>query len=152
MAQQFNPMPTATVRSRKTLAIVLSAVVIVGFVVALVVWAGTRAEQISTPVITTRVDHTAGGVPPHQTLIPADSPTIYALVMIHTRHQATVVARWYRDGQHLDEADTSQDIPAGYQDWFAFKIANKAPWPTGIYKVEFYLAGEKQTEQTFQVK
>jgi hypothetical protein len=149
--------PGAEAQPRKSgftraVRIISTTVFVIGLILVILVYIGNNGPTISTPVIATQFDRASGEVPATQATVPANSPIIYALVQVKTKDQATVLAKWYLNGEHLAQVDTTRDLPKKYEDWLAFQISNNNAWPAGTYRVEFYLSGEKQSEQTFHIQ
>src|SRR5688572_23978778 len=78
--------------------------------------------------------------------------TIYVSVETEgTAPQATVTARWlYGDNQVIEE--TSQQIVPADAVATEFHVQKPDGWPTGEYKVEILLNGEKVATEGFEVK
>jgi len=79
------------------------------------------------------------------------SDTIYASVETDgTAPDATLTARWtYQDGQTVNES--SQPVPAKDDARTEFHIAKPDGWPTGKYKVDILLNGNKADTKDFEV-
>ncbi|HEU5049110.1 MAG TPA: hypothetical protein VFU00_02235 [Gemmatimonadales bacterium] len=78
--------------------------------------------------------------------------TIYASVATAgISPNATLSARWtFQDGQVVSE-DTQTIAPNGPA-YTEFHISNPSGWPTGDYKVEFFLNGQSVGSKDFEIK
>lgn len=89
----------------------------------------------------------------HMSVIPAQAEEIIAIAEVTTEEAVVATAKWYVDGEHITQLDRDVDVPANIEDYLTFRIWRETMdrWPAANYKVEIYVDGAKQAEQTFKV-
>jgi hypothetical protein len=128
--------------------------VVAVIIVALVALGGggtpTNGPAVATPVITTSWQE-GQKLPTSLTTVPANVEFIYAVVDTNYDKPTEVTAKWYLNGKHAADLDTTETVTPDKNE-LAFHLTTKSGFPVGDYKVEIYVAGQKMSEKSFTVK